>query len=471
MPARKKRASRHRPAAARIPRDTVAFNTDRGLSFGILFSNDERRRTLERYAMQWSYIVRNRARWLRTAPAQENLGTRALRELGELGIGTEVIEAIGEADVAEVAMPFSTESQGWAARIFPWEYVLSAATRTLRGDWSTLISRHLQRGAASPARTPASQVLIVTSCPGQLAGEYEFGSEIELVETNLRRDGDAVTFDHLATPTASELAERVQVLRPDIVHLTGIDAHQGAELLRAPADPERRDGIYLRDEAGRESVVGADALARLLTADGQHQPNLVVVNTHYSATRLAAMAAAQGAGTAIGFQDVIDDTLGLASVARASATTARERRGAVVRAFDRGGRRCAVQDPRQLAGRRPRARAHHRLRVDRRGGAARRAACRHRGAGAIELFNAAQRRQPVRDLSSDQDRAQLDSRRRRRGGAAGGRRQLRLPGDGRRRREPHLRRGPHPHPAHLGLREGDQGERAHDDVHPDRSGR
>ncbi|MEJ2592877.1 MAG: hypothetical protein P8178_16050, partial [Candidatus Thiodiazotropha sp.] len=123
--------------------------------------------------------------------------------------------------------------------------------------------------------------------------------------------------DHqvLKNPTAEELARRITELRPDAIHITGIDAHEGAELLGANLSERQkrslRDGLYLSASDGSETLVDAETLAALLNpaAAKDYAPRLVSFNLYNSASRLAALTVAQGAQAALGFQDSIDNEL------------------------------------------------------------------------------------------------------------------------------------------------------------------
>ena len=90
--------------------------------------------------------------------------------------------------------------------------------------------------------------------------------------------------------------------------MTGVDAHEGAEILRLAPDPHRHDGYYLRDNSGRPTVVEAERLAEILTA-AANPPRLVTTSVYHSAPRIAGLAVAHGAAAAIGIQDTIDNSL------------------------------------------------------------------------------------------------------------------------------------------------------------------
>lgn len=273
-------------------------------------------RLLQKLAMRWSYTVRNRNRWSGDPHATAGLQHRAGEDLRSLGIGEADIAHIATTRHVQVTIPYEEESKGWEARVFPWEFVLSAAVKNASRTWKTLVTRHLER---QTDRRPTGfqgdpKTLVVTSTPGQLSGHYSFEGEVALIRANLANgseEPDKAGFRHLTDPTVAELQEAISDMRPDLIHLTGMDAYEGHEVLAArheAYDAERRDGFWLLGEDGQAQVVDATAMGTLINC-ADTAPSLVVYNVYNSASRLAAMAIAGGAGAAIGFQDEIDDAL------------------------------------------------------------------------------------------------------------------------------------------------------------------
>jgi hypothetical protein len=291
------------------------------------------RRELQRFAMQWTYVVRNRARWSTLPVSAKQQGDNAREFLKRLGMSEADLETIATDGVLEVVVPFEREERGWEARILPWEYVVSGATRDARhGEPLTVIRRLALPAPPAPVRVP-KKVLYVESVPSKLADLYSFESERALVQSNLRAfdlaaatppatPTPALEWQALMTPTLEELQAKVRTYRPDIIHLAGFDSHQGMRLLRPllaqanaseedPPDTEQErdvipDGYLLVKRDGRPDPVGAEPLAAALCVDG-HRPVLVAMSLHNSAARIAAMIVAKGAQAAIGFQDVFDD--------------------------------------------------------------------------------------------------------------------------------------------------------------------
>jgi hypothetical protein len=159
--------------------------------------------------------------------------------------------------------------------------------------------------------------MVVESAPGPLADIYDFRSERQLVQANLQ-----LARTHCAlNPTLDELKQTIGKQAPDVIHLAGIDSHQGRRLLgelwtqREEGPPEHLprprakelDGYMMARADGSPEAVNSEQLAAALSANGKRRAQLVAFNFYNSAARLAALAAAESALAAIGFQDEVDD--------------------------------------------------------------------------------------------------------------------------------------------------------------------
>lgn len=264
------------------------------------------RATLQRAAMQWRYIVRNRARWT-GAGKRDELAARGEALMNDLGFDDEALDRVAAARVVEVGIPYASEASGWEARIFPWEYLLSAATRRRRGGARLTVMRRLEVRGARPAARAARRrpvVLFVESAPAGLRDDYDFDAERTLVARHL---GEPRV---LVDPTPERLAEAVRRHRPDAVHLAGFDVHQAARLLgdggRAPFQTEG-DGYVLAGPRGGAVAVPPAMLAGILC--GGHRPRLVGCNFWNTGARVCPMLVAAGAGTVLGFADDTEDSL------------------------------------------------------------------------------------------------------------------------------------------------------------------
>jgi hypothetical protein len=257
-------------------------------------------------AMEWTYVVRNRQRWRSLRESSMRLDARARSFLlDDLKIAEDAIESIATEGAVEVAVAFGDEEDGWEQRIFPWEFVLSAATRTLRRGPLTVTRQLITKFSGKPAQPSSAEVLYVESAPGSLSEDYSFTSERLLVESNLLK-GDSKPY-RLETPTLAGLAQIVGSRKPEVIHLAGFDTHQGLSELGFDG-AKTPDGYLMIDEKGVPLAVSAQSLADALTAEN-HRPRLVSFALNNSGARSAALAVAAGAQAAIGVQDEIDDEL------------------------------------------------------------------------------------------------------------------------------------------------------------------
>src|SRR6185436_1921154 len=147
---------------------------------------------------------------------------RARALLESLGLSDADLQRVAADRIVEVAIPFTSEADGWEARIFPWEFVLAGATREARHGEPLTVMRRLSVPGRPPQPHPPLKVLYVESTPGKLRDLYSFETERALVKSNLR----AKEWKELLTPTLDALRETVRAFRPDIIHLAGFDSHQ-----------------------------------------------------------------------------------------------------------------------------------------------------------------------------------------------------------------------------------------------------
>lgn len=301
------------PAARRAPRPStppgdILINAA-GLAAPVVLHVDD---SLRATAYRWNYALRNRKRWTNRGDSAERQQDEVEELVRTFGLDPATLNRIADAGLVEVSMPFEAENRGWEYRIFPWEYILAAATRERRRalDKDFTVVRTLRR----PERVDARQkptLLYVESAPVRpLADGYDFSSERAMVRTAARHAD--LRIEELVNPTLAKLTAVVRTERPRIIHLTGFDTHQARTLLADEAEGEdettRSDGYLLSDGRGGHEDVNALALARALTAGGT-APELVSCNIFNSAPRTAALCVGLGARSAIGFQDTFDDAL------------------------------------------------------------------------------------------------------------------------------------------------------------------
>lgn len=266
---------------------------------------------------RWRYVIANRRRIVRSTRDDLSRDLQKLindhaRDYDESQILSRIKE-MAVADLVEVRIPYSGESVGWSARLFPWESALWLATAPYRSEPSKFaVVRHL--AVVSPYNhqlTPAT-ALAVESGPGKLRSLYEFAREIEMVKGALNE----IATEPLQDPDRQGLRSAIESLSPSIVHLAGVDPMSLVEQKLIDQPTSEEDGFVLRaspqgtgnahGSAQTYDAVGSVDLADILTA-GAQKPLLVAISSCYSAQRLAPLATAQGARHAIGFVDTITD--------------------------------------------------------------------------------------------------------------------------------------------------------------------
>lgn len=260
----------------------------------------------QRLAVQWTYIVRNRRRWVQRDNSVDDQAERARSFLLQLGLSEPDLERLAFAGHVEVIIPWTDEETGWETRIFPWEYVLTAGTRDARAGIPLSVVRRLAAPGARPTLPDVPRVLYVQSATGRLARSYDFSAEQAVVTASLKVAPENLCV--LNNPTLSDLERTVREHQPDLVHLAGFDSHQGLALLKDPAAADVVDGYLLRTEGGAPEAVSAMRLAQAITC-GMNKPALVTLNLHNTAGRMAPLLVAEGVGAALGFQDTFDDAL------------------------------------------------------------------------------------------------------------------------------------------------------------------
>ena len=297
-------------------------------------------RALEEAAMEWTYVLRSRQRWASSNTAPEEQVKRATDQLLSFGISPGYIQHIARARHVEVRMDARARDDfGWSIRIFPWEYVIADATRPYRHGESITVTRALEV-AREPALPPARKagvpsrrdlrVLYVESAPGELGKLFDFRGERELIDIYLTGTLPKENWKRLYSPTLDEFAQVVQAHQPHIVHLAGVDTHEGAirqhfldqekrargestsgkQLVKAGANKASRDDGYLLAGAdGKPCAVGPEKLADAITDRGTWHPWLVCMNLENSAPRVAPRAVQWGCHAAIGLQDAFDSAL------------------------------------------------------------------------------------------------------------------------------------------------------------------
>lgn len=277
---------------------------------------------VSKQAAEWNYRLRDRRRWATRGTGINELRAEARAFINELGIPATVIEQVARARIVQVDLDASDDALATALRNLPWEYLLAAATRPLRGEQSFTVIRRLRAApeSAATASAPSGRWLIVQSAPGRLHQEYDFRSEREIVERSA--GANEATLEEAIDPTPEQLEGKMSGSSFDVVHLAGVDVHQGLDLLQASAsafelkrfvlpwvhETEHYEGFILSGGERMLQPIGAQWLATLLCS-GALPPRIVTCNIYNSAYQIGKALVAAGIQSAIGFQDTFDDQL------------------------------------------------------------------------------------------------------------------------------------------------------------------
>ncbi|MBP2428845.1 hypothetical protein [Bradyrhizobium elkanii] len=229
-------------------------------------------RRLARVAQEWSYILRVRARWAQDADLRSQLGERAVKDLSSLGISGAQLKSLATAERIEVELAgldpngFGDEIAYEAASEMPWEYLISAATRSQGRFRSLLITRLLRNGLGPVAPHPPKSVLFVVSAPGRLDDGYSFKEEEERISaavgTESKSRSRSPQWKTIKTPSVSQLADAIRENSWEAVHVTGVDNHQAGWFI---------EDFYTDLETG-----SPDRLEAVIDAHGRLQDGMIL---------------------------------------------------------------------------------------------------------------------------------------------------------------------------------------------------
>jgi hypothetical protein len=255
--------------------------------------------------LEWAGVAKNRAIWSADPFAYTEFA-RQIRErfekLEQLDITESTLLALAEAALVEVSVRAEASELGFAAVVAPWEYLLASATSEIRNGSPFTVVRHMLAPQANRSNRPG-KLLVVISGPDAIGDYYSFESEARLIRASFRESGKL-----LRNPTLDDLRQEVTNDPPDVIHVTGVDLHQGALLLNRPDTwGAAEEGMYLADGFGNPTAVSALEIAAALTAADQ-KPMIVGFN-FYNAASIAAHTVLNGAGSAVAFHGTFDDRL------------------------------------------------------------------------------------------------------------------------------------------------------------------
>jgi hypothetical protein len=246
-------ATRRKPSAPQLLDEVrIASVTCPGgwpLSMPQTVSREALHALIAREAMRWTYVLRSRKRWVGGSRARERNEEEARAALLGIGIGKAELLDLARSDRIVVRIPHVRETLHWESRIFPWEYVLAAATRDQRiqpasgGKARALtvmrelqVQTPLQRPLPDPKTLFASglRAFFVECLPSELRENWSLGHEQARLRAALP---EATHWQVLSYPTLDELRQAVARHQPQLIHFAGLDSHQGLRELRTCLGP------------------------------------------------------------------------------------------------------------------------------------------------------------------------------------------------------------------------------------------
>lgn len=257
---------------------------------------------LQKLAMRWSYVIRQRSRWAQSVDARQRQAERIQADLRDIGVKAADLRKLAGSGIVEVSIPFSAEARDWEARVMPWEYVLTAATASYREDSRLMVVRHLARKGTTQTRS-SQKLAILEAAPGPFRKRYEFAAENGLIRSTLAQ----LESRTIADPTRDQLREQLRSFAPDVIHVTGIDTRLGRKLL-GDDSKVTEDGLFLAGGPQGTDEVNAVDLSDILCA-AKKKPQFIGFNCWDSGSRLAALTVGGGANAAIGLQHTFDDAV------------------------------------------------------------------------------------------------------------------------------------------------------------------
>ena len=212
---------------------------------------------LDRTALAWSYIARHRVRFQGSRAASEDLAERCATALEGLGVDADALTRLAERPPDRGERPGALRL---GPRIMPWELLLGQAIAT-RSATPSLIVRHLACRTSPQRRRRGTQGgRRARRRPGRPDDVYTF--DTERIVSRQALGGKAVLIED---PTPATLKRRIAATSPDVIHVGGLDVHQGTDYFDLGEIERFDDGMVLVDERGHPVAVPASTLARTLT--------------------------------------------------------------------------------------------------------------------------------------------------------------------------------------------------------------
>ena len=115
----KKKSPRAKPASAVLDPAPLKLRTTQGEFKFEPTDPSGWQKKLQRAAMEWTYVVRNRQRWRTEDKSSASINDRARKQLMDLGLPTNALASIAECGVVEVVVPYQEETFGLGSANLP----------------------------------------------------------------------------------------------------------------------------------------------------------------------------------------------------------------------------------------------------------------------------------------------------------------------------------------------------------------
>ncbi|MBX7206925.1 MAG: hypothetical protein K1X78_01330 [Verrucomicrobiaceae bacterium] len=265
---------------------------------------------IEKEALRWRHLAARRQQWLDSKDDDEETGEEGSKLLADLGIDRAAQRVISAAEAVQVCIPWTDdESEFWAERILPWEFLLVRALRHVSSfSRSPVVVRQLfdvqpQGSVPEGAQVPDSAIGVVVCPPGtgwQTMRET-YQRERAMVKAHLGQPEMESIDDPDRDRLGAEIARRCKGGKGVAVHLLSVITLRERE--KPPRDT--RPHLFLPDKAHQWCEL--EDAAKSITSGDKFAPALVCMSFCDSGPRLAALTVAHGAHAALGFQDMVTD--------------------------------------------------------------------------------------------------------------------------------------------------------------------
>jgi hypothetical protein len=250
---------------------------------------------------------------------RDYFGEKAAEDLVALGIQLNEIQRLAQSEHIEIEVHpsgLAIEILNAASEI-SWEYLVSAATRSVGRFQPVLITRCLSNDSIVPRPSP-QKVLFIESAPGRIGQIYNFEDEETRIRAAVKLE-DKPGLHFARTQPYGKLKRTIAGEEWQAIHVTGVDTHQAAWLIEdfyskaAGTDQiidqskHLQDGMILRGDTDSELAVCHEELAGALLPSPKRSDAVFTLNLYYSAARTARELVHRGAYAALGFLDEIDD--------------------------------------------------------------------------------------------------------------------------------------------------------------------